>query len=93
MRRARKVRLASELGGKRSSRTEKVFSLKRKGVQVEAKCCSVCGEMNVQLRAESVFTLVRNTHLLPILNRHRSFFLDVSQFEPKRLKAARWRIK
>jgi hypothetical protein len=56
MRRFGIIREASE-GGKES------FTLRRNGVQLEAKRCSRCGEMRVQIGAKSVFIFARNTQL------------------------------
>jgi hypothetical protein len=54
MRRFGVIREASEDG-------KEVFTLRRNGVQLEAKRCSLCGEMRVQIGAKSVFIFVRNT--------------------------------
>jgi len=54
MRRFGVIREASEDG-------KEVFTLRRNGVQLEAKRCSLCGEMRVQIGAKSVFNFVRNT--------------------------------
>ena len=54
MRRFGIIREASESG-------KEVFTLRRNGVQLEAKRCSLWSEMRVQVGAKSVFIFVRNT--------------------------------